>query len=128
MAPVLFSIAVSKEHVAHLKTKLDLTRWLDELDGAAWDYGVPLADMQRLVDLWRSDFDWRVKERKINEGFAGQQFTTDVVVDGHGTLNIHFVHKRSSRPGAVPLLFCHGCTRACVVLPCLTLLQGPARS
>jgi hypothetical protein len=30
-------------------------------------------------------------------------------VDGHGTLSIHYVHQRSSIPGAIPLLFVHGC-------------------
>lgn len=124
MTPVPFAVAVPDNHIAHLKQKLDLTRWPDELDGAAWDYGVPLADVKRLVQHWRDGFDWRAQEQKINDTFAGQQFTTDVEVDGHGTLNIHFVQKRSPREGAIPLLFCHGC--ACVYswVACLTLLQG----
>jgi hypothetical protein len=37
------------------------------------------------------------------------QYTTEIAVDGFGTLNIHFVHKRSQVENAIPLLFVHGC-------------------
>jgi pimeloyl-ACP methyl ester carboxylesterase len=30
-------------------------------------------------------------------------------VDGFGTLNVHYVHKRSALETAIPLLFVHGC-------------------
>jgi len=35
-------------------------------------------------------------------------FTRDIEVDGQGTLNIHYVHKKSEVENAVPLLFVHG--------------------
>lgn len=31
---------------------------LDQLDGAAWDHGAPLADVKRLVEHWKTNFDW----------------------------------------------------------------------
>jgi epoxide hydrolase len=49
-----------------------------------WDYGVPLAYVKELADRWRSDYDWRTWEAKLNE-FT--QFTTEI--DGQ---NIHFLH------------------------------------
>ncbi|KAJ7693068.1 Alpha/Beta hydrolase protein [Mycena rosella] len=36
------------------------------------------------------------------------QFTHDIAVQGLGTLNIYYVHKRSAVEGAIPLLFVHG--------------------
>lgn len=36
------------------------------------------------------------------------QYTRDIDVDGFGTLNIHYVHKRSDEKNAIPLLFVHG--------------------
>ena len=56
--------------------------------------------MQRLAQYWRTSYDWRAAEAKLNEI---PQFTT--TIDGQ---NIHFLHVRSPEPGAMPLLALHG--------------------
>ncbi|KAJ7062249.1 Alpha/Beta hydrolase protein [Mycena amicta] len=101
-----FKIAVPDAALHELRQKLALVRFPDELDDAGWDYGVPLADIQRLVARWQNGFDWRAQETKINEELP--QFTRDIDVVGHGTLNVHYVHKKSERVDAIPLLFVHG--------------------
>ncbi|MFJ4714662.1 epoxide hydrolase family protein [Streptomyces sp. NPDC088785] len=65
-----------------------------------WDQGVPLADLVELVEYWRTGYDWRAFEARLDR--IGQ-FRT--VVDG---LGIHFLHRRSARADAVPLLLTHG--------------------
>ncbi|KAA6199584.1 epoxide hydrolase 1 [Streptomyces parvus] len=65
-----------------------------------WDQGVPLADLADVVEYWRTGYDWRAFEERLNR--MGQFRTT---VDG---LGIHFLHRRSARPDAVPLLLTHG--------------------
>ncbi|KAF5362856.1 hypothetical protein D9758_007060 [Tetrapyrgos nigripes] len=50
-------------------------------------------------------YDWRAEESKLNEELP--QFTRDIEVTGHGTLNIHYVHKKSEVENAIPLLFVH---------------------
>ncbi|KAJ6599748.1 Alpha/Beta hydrolase protein [Mycena vulgaris] len=106
MAEVPFKISVSPEELETLKQKLDATRFPDELDGAGWAYGAPLADIKRLVSRWRDGYDWCKHEALLNAELP--QFTRDIVVEGFGTLNIHYVHKRSALENAVPLLFVHG--------------------
>ncbi|KAJ7062248.1 Alpha/Beta hydrolase protein [Mycena amicta] len=101
-----FNISIPPALLSSLHQKLTLTRLPDELDDAGWEYGVPLADMQRLLERWQNGFDWRAQETKINEELP--QFTRDIDVEGHGTLNIHYVHKKSERVDAIPLLFVHG--------------------
>ncbi|KAI0769369.1 alpha/beta-hydrolase [Trametes elegans] len=101
-----FALFVPDPDLALLREKLALARLPDELDGAGWDYGVPLADVRRLVARWRDGFDWRAAEEAINRDLP--QFTRDVEVEGFGTLNVHYVHRRSARENAVPLLFVHG--------------------
>lgn len=91
-----------------LHKKLDLATFPDELPDSDWKYGVPLAEMQRLTERWREGFDWRAHEAQLNAELP--QFTQDIEVDGHGSLNIHYVHKKSTVPNAIPLLFVHGCT------------------
>lgn len=101
-----FRLTVSDAELESLRSRLDLVRFPDELDDSGWDYGVPLADIRRLVTRWREGFDWRAAEAKIN---SFPQFTRDLEVDGFGNLNIHYVHQKSESKDAIPLLFIHGC-------------------
>ncbi|KAI0364087.1 alpha/beta-hydrolase [Pilatotrama ljubarskyi] len=100
-----FTLAVPDADLTLLRNKLDLVRFPDELDGAAWDYGAPLSDIKRLVARWKDGFDWRKAEAEINKL---PMFTRDIEVDGFGTLNIHYVHQKSQVKNAIPLLFVHG--------------------
>ncbi|VDB86820.1 unnamed protein product [Peniophora sp. CBMAI 1063] len=100
-----FTLAVSDDALALLHKKLAMTRLPDELDDAGWDYGVPLAHVRRMVERWQIGFDWRAAEREINEL---PMFTRPIEVDGFGALGLHYVHQRSTRPDAIPLLFVHG--------------------
>ncbi|KAK7023640.1 hypothetical protein VNI00_016602 [Paramarasmius palmivorus] len=101
-----FKIAVSNDALDLLKKKLELVRLPDEIDGAGWDYGAPLADIRRLIARWKDGYDWRNQEKILNEELP--QFTRDIEVEGFGTLNIHYVYKKSEVPNAIPLLFVHG--------------------
>ncbi|WUJ72101.1 epoxide hydrolase 1 [Kribbella soli] len=69
-------------------------------DPRRWDQGVPLADLVDVVNYWRSGYDWRSFEDRLNR--IGQ-FRT--IIDG---LGIHFLHLRSTRADATPLILTHG--------------------
>ncbi|KAJ6554825.1 Alpha/Beta hydrolase protein [Mycena capillaripes] len=106
MAERPFNISVSDEQLDALRQRLELTTFPDELDEAGWQYGAPLADVKRLVSRWKDDYSWRKHEALLNAELP--QFTRDIIVDGFGTLNIHYVHKKSELETAIPLLFVHG--------------------
>ncbi|KAK7685799.1 hypothetical protein QCA50_011145 [Cerrena zonata] len=101
-----FRIAVPDSELEYLRQKLALTRFPDELENVGSLHGPSLTDIKRLAQRWGSGFDWRAQEAKLNEELP--QFTRDIDVDGFGTLNIHYVHKKSDVIGAIPLLFSHG--------------------
>jgi pimeloyl-ACP methyl ester carboxylesterase len=61
---------------------------------------VPLDHLRELAGYWHTGFDWRASEAQLNRY---PQFTTEI--DGQ---RIHFLHVRSSRPDAKPLLLTHG--------------------
>jgi pimeloyl-ACP methyl ester carboxylesterase len=61
---------------------------------------VPTAYLKDLADYWRTDYDWRAAEARLNEF---PQFTS--TIDG---VNIHFLHVRSPEPEALPLMLIHG--------------------
>ena len=104
---VPFKISVADSQIDLLRKKLELATFPDELQDAEWRYGVPLTDIKRLVARWKDGFDWRAEEAKLNEELP--QFTREIEVTGHGALNIHYVHKKSTLETAIPLLFVHGC-------------------
>ena len=95
-----FHINIDQAALDDLQERLARTRWPDELPDTGWRYGVPLSYVRRLVDYWRTGYDWHQWEAKLN---AYPQFTTEI--DGQ---NIHFMHVRSPEPEALPLILTHG--------------------
>jgi hypothetical protein len=95
-----FRVAIPDADLQDLHDRLARVRWPDELAGADWQYGVPLAHVRELVEHWRSRFDWRAHEARLN---AHPQFTT--TIDGQ---TVHFLHVRSPEADALPLICTHG--------------------
>ncbi|KAL5906110.1 hypothetical protein ACKVV7_010505 [Pyricularia oryzae] len=105
MSVTPYKINVPEDKITRLKQKLAAAELPDELEDAGWDMGSPLADVKRLAKYWRDEFDWRQAEAELNQM---PQFTTTMQIEGFDPIELHFVHAKSSRPNAVPLLFCHG--------------------
>ncbi|KAG8708354.1 hypothetical protein FRC11_006544, partial [Ceratobasidium sp. 423] len=104
-----FTISIPDDQLDELRKKLEMARLPDELDlpaGQEWDWGIPLAVLKPVIDYWRTKYDWRAVEDRINRTLP--QFTTYVESAKHGQQEVHFVHKRSENPNAVPLIFVHG--------------------
>jgi microsomal epoxide hydrolase len=99
-AVVPFKINVPEPVLADLKDRLTRTRFPGEIDGSGWQYGTNLAYLRELVTYWRTTFDWRAQERRLNQL---PQFKTTI-----DDIDVHFVHQRSSNPNAIPLVFIHG--------------------
>jgi microsomal epoxide hydrolase len=95
-----FTIAVEDSVLDDLRQRLADTRWPDEMPNSGWDYGSNLAYMKELVEYWRTDFDWRAQEAKLN---AFSHFKSEV--DG---LDIHFIHEKGMGPNPMPLVITHG--------------------
>jgi epoxide hydrolase len=95
-----FRIDVPAPDLDDLNARLAATRWPDELPGSGWSRGIPLDTLRELADYWRTRFDWRAREAKLNE--LPQFMTT---IDGQP---IHFLHVRSPEPNALPLVITHG--------------------
>jgi epoxide hydrolase len=95
-----FRIEIQGADLDDLRDRLTRTRWPDELPDVGDSYGVPLDHIQELAEYWRTGYDWRTWEARLD---AYPQFTT--TIDGQ---NIHFLHVRSSEPGAFPLILTHG--------------------
>jgi hypothetical protein len=95
-----FRIDIPQADLDDLRARLARTRWPDQLPGVGWDYGIALEYVKELAEYWRTAYDWRVHERRLN---TFPQFTT--AIDGQ---NIHFLHVRSPERDALPLIITHG--------------------
>jgi len=95
-----FAIHVDGAVLTDLRTRLDRTRWPDQINGTGWEYGVDTASMKPLVEYWRTKYDWRTHERQLN---GLPQFHTRI--DG---VDLHFLHVRSPHEMARPLVLVHG--------------------
>jgi pimeloyl-ACP methyl ester carboxylesterase len=95
-----FVIAIPDAELTDLRDRLARTRWPERETVSDWSQGVPLAYLQELCAWWKSEYDWRATETRLNRL---DHFTTEI--DG---VDIHFVHARSPHAGAVPLILTHG--------------------
>ncbi len=114
-----FHVQVAEEALNDLHMRLLQNRWPDEIKGAGWKYGMKQSYMQELVAYWRTEFDWRAQEQKIN-AFANYRAEVDA-------LSIHFIHERGHGPHPLPLLIPHGWPSSFYeVLDIIPLLTDPA--
>jgi pimeloyl-ACP methyl ester carboxylesterase len=95
-----FRIEIPQADLDDLDRRLGATRWPAELPGAAWERGVPLGYLRDLAEYWRTSYDWRAAEQKLNQF---PQFIDEI--DG---ISVHFLHVRSPEPGATPMILTHG--------------------
>jgi pimeloyl-ACP methyl ester carboxylesterase len=95
-----FRAGIPDAALADLEDRLARTRWPEAETVDDWSQGVPLDYLRDLAAYWRTSYDWRATEARLN---ALPQFRTEI--DG---LGIHFLHVRSPHPDAVPLLLTHG--------------------
>src|SRR5262245_65316091 len=95
-----FTYRAPQRALDDLRRRLANAHWPERETVSDWAQGVPLARLRALVEYWRTGYDWRRCEARLN-GFA--QYRTQI--DG---LNIHFLHVRSRQTNALPLLITHG--------------------
>ena len=95
-----FSVHVPEAALLDLRRRIAATRWPDRETVNDRSQGVQLAEFQKLVRYWGTDYDWRNAEAKLN---ALPQFVTNI--DG---VDIHFIHVRSKHPNALALIVTHG--------------------
>jgi microsomal epoxide hydrolase len=96
-----FTLTVPDSVLADLTERLARTRLPNaEPEGGPWRYGTSLAYMRDVIAHWRSRYDWRTWEARINS-FTHYKATI-------GGKRIHFVIEQGSGANPLPLLITHG--------------------
>jgi pimeloyl-ACP methyl ester carboxylesterase len=100
MQPEAFTLTVPDTAIADLHERLGRTRFPDQAPGEPWAYGTSVEYLRGLIEYWRTGFDWRAQEARLN---AFPQFKTAL-----HDIDVHFLHVPGKGPNPCPLLLMHG--------------------
>ena len=104
LVPTPFSLHVPEDDLRDLRERLGRTRFPDQATGAPWAYGTDLRFLRGLVEQWRTSFDWRAQEARLN---AFAQYRVPLA-----GIDLHFIHVQGVVPpggeAPMPLLLSHG--------------------
>ena len=97
-----FRVKVEEDEVERLYDKIRDVRHptQDVVPGAGEDYGVPTAWIQDMTAYWFRHYNWLFAQNRMNQF---DHFKTSIE-----DLDIHFIHQKSSKPDAIPILLIHG--------------------
>ncbi|MFI7168248.1 epoxide hydrolase family protein [Rhodococcoides fascians] len=99
-SPVPFTVDIPQSDLDDLARRVRDARLPEPLGADDWTTGVPISVLKSMASTWIDDFDWRDVEEQLE---AFPQFLVEI--DGQ---RIHYLHVRSSRADATPILLCHG--------------------
>jgi pimeloyl-ACP methyl ester carboxylesterase len=95
-----FTIRIEQRVLDDLERRLQRVRWSDLAGDGGWEHGPDVSYLRELVEYWRSGYDWRHHEARLN---ALPQFMAHV-----NGANVHFVHVKGRGSAPTPLLLLHG--------------------
>ena len=94
------TLDIPEPAIVDLRERLARTRFPDQAPGPAWAYGADLDYIRDLVEYWRTRFDWRAQEARLN---AFPQYRAAL-----SDIDLHFLHVPGRGPSPCPLLLLHG--------------------
>jgi Epoxide hydrolase N terminus len=117
----------SPRHVADaelddLRPRLARGRWPTAWPVPGWQAGTDPVELARLVDYWRTGYDWRAQETAINA--LPSHF---VDIDGNP---VHFLRYEGEHPDALAIVLTHGWPSSFLEIdrPCGSRWAGPTRA
>ncbi|MEL6195662.1 MAG: epoxide hydrolase family protein [Myxococcota bacterium] len=121
MAAEPFQVRIPDSVIEDLRARLKATRLAPEVRDADWSAGTPSSFLRPLVEYWSESYEWLSEQERLN---SVSHFRA--MIEGVG---IHFVHMKSGRTDALPLLLMHGWPSSFVqmldLLPLLTKSSQP---
>ena len=114
-----FRVAVPKQTLDRILTRVREARWPDRLEGG-WQYGANYDYLKELAAYWTTRYNWRKAEERLN---TFPQFIARVE-----DFDIHFFHVKGKGPRPAPIILTHGCPGSVVeFLDAIGPLTDPAR-
>ncbi|KAL9593328.1 MAG: hypothetical protein Q9219_007599 [cf. Caloplaca sp. 3 TL-2023] len=110
ISPAPFKINVRPEFIAQTLQKVSLTRYTRDIDQPDLVDGPRKHNVSTVRDYWVNQYNWFDVQDYLNKRY--NHFTTSVLTGPQSNFSnpipLHFIHHRSNRTDAIPLLFLHG--------------------
>ncbi|WP_245491278.1 epoxide hydrolase [Mesorhizobium sp. M7A.F.Ca.ET.027.02.1.1] len=95
-----FTIEIAQSEIDDLKKRISTWREPDQLQAIGWAQGTEHEELRRLMQHWRTGFDWRKHEAAWN---IHPHYQTDI-----GGETIHFIHARAAVATNRTVILTHG--------------------
>src|SRR5262245_29113329 len=95
-----FTVDLPEADIEDLRRRIAATRWPEKEPVDDLSQGVQLAAIQALAHYWATEYDFGRLGSRLS---ALPHFVTEI--DG---VDIHFIHVRSQRDDALPIILTHG--------------------
>jgi pimeloyl-ACP methyl ester carboxylesterase len=108
-SPRPYTVNVASRLIEETLQKVSSFRPSQDVDQPAWTYGPPTSEITAIVKYWVEEYSWSDVQAEINANFS--HYMTTVPPPGgayNRSLDIHFIHQRSARVEAIPMLMLHG--------------------
>lgn len=107
--PRPYRIDVSHELIEEIRFKAAHFRPTVNIAAPDWFDGPPVANVSQVAEYMANEYDWWEYQDMVNSNFS--HYYTTVPAPGSfypHEVDIHFIHQRSNRKNATPLLLLHG--------------------
>jgi hypothetical protein len=107
--PRPYKINIDPSFIKETRSKVVSFRPTVDIDAPAWSEGPPSSNITAIAKYWTEEYDWFADQDQINANFSHYIITVPPPGGNYSkNLDIHFIHQRSKRFDATPLLFLHG--------------------
>ncbi|KAF2733142.1 alpha/beta-hydrolase [Polyplosphaeria fusca] len=107
--PQPYTVNISAKFLENTWAKVGDFRNSADINAPPWFDGPPGSDIASIAKHWAEEYDWSATQAEINANFS--HFYTTVPppsANYNESVDLHFIHQRSEREDAIPIIFLHG--------------------
>jgi pimeloyl-ACP methyl ester carboxylesterase len=107
--PRSYNISVDPAFIEETQGKVEKFRGTADISAPSWFDGPPAVDINSVAKYWAESYDWWAAQASINSNFS--HYITTVPppsVNYNESVDLHFIHERSERENAIPMILLHG--------------------
>ncbi|EUC40096.1 hypothetical protein COCMIDRAFT_60917, partial [Bipolaris oryzae ATCC 44560] len=107
--PRPYNVSIDPSLIELARQKASIFRPTVDTSATAWFDGPPAADIESIATYWAEEYDWRAIQNSINTNFSHFYTTVPPPSEAYNeSVSLHFIHQRSARLDATPILLLHG--------------------
>ncbi|PVH97883.1 alpha/beta-hydrolase [Periconia macrospinosa] len=107
--PQPYTINVDPNVIEEIRLKVSKYQPTPDTNAPPWFDGPPASTISSIAKYWAEEYNWTTIQTAINANFS-HFYTTVSPTSPHynASVDLHFIHERSPREDATPILLLHG--------------------